>query len=129
MVDQVSMERGGRLAELTILDWIGLVVVVPAVVFLLAAPLVVTPGFAEMFASFGSDSSLPAITRLVMSWWLPPVLAVVPVALVLAAITGRRSLGTRRLLGVVAFLCGAAGAALYLVGMYAPVYAIAGAVR
>jgi hypothetical protein len=128
MADRASTGRGG-LAELAVLDWIGLVVVAPSVVFLLAAPLVVTPAFAAMFADFGSSSSLPAITRLAMSWWLPPVLAGVPLALVLAALTGRRPLGARRLLGVVAFLSGAAGAALYLVGMYAPVYAIAGAIR
>jgi hypothetical protein len=48
MMEPVRTERGGRLAELTVLDWIGLVVVVPAVMFLLAAPLVVTPAFAEI---------------------------------------------------------------------------------
>lgn len=125
-----NTERGGRtLAELTVLDWNGLVFVVPPVVLLLIASPVVTPAFAEMFASFGPESGLPAITRLVMSWWLPPLLAAVPLALVIAAATGRRPIGTRRLLGVAAFLCGAAGAALYLVGMYAPIYAIAGSVQ
>lgn len=122
-------ERDGRLAQLTVLDWIGLVSVAPAVAFLLAAPLVVTPAFAELFANFGSDSNVPAITRLVMAWWLPPALALVPAALVIAAISGQRALARRRLLGVAAFLCGAAGVALYLVGMYAPIFAIAGAVR
>ena len=70
--------------------------------FLLAAPLVVTPTFAATFANFGSESNLPAITRLVMSWWLPPVLAVVPVALVLAASTVRCSPATCYHGGVVA---------------------------
>jgi hypothetical protein len=120
---------GGPVAKLTILDWIGLAMIVPFVVALLAAPLVVTPAFASMFAEFGSEGALPAITQLVMSWWVPTALALVPIGLTIAAITGHRSLGVRRLLGVTAFLAGLGGCVFYLVGLYAPIFEIAGAVR
>jgi hypothetical protein len=58
-----------------------------------------------------------------------PLLALVPIALALAAVTGRRALAVRRLFGVTAFLAAVGGAVGYFVGLYAPILTLAGSIQ
>jgi hypothetical protein len=83
--------------------------------------------FAAMFEDFGSLSELPLLTRLATTTWFPLLLAAT-VAGMLGVGFGRRAPARRYwLLGAV--VLGAAGFALCLVGVYLPIFAIAGAIK
>lgn len=109
----------------SVLDWIGLLLTLPGVLVLLAAPVTVTPPFREMFSQFGSEELLPAITRLVMAPWCPPVMALGPLVLAGLSASSRFPIGKRRVFGVAAFFLVLAGAAVYLAGLYWPMYVLA----
>lgn len=112
----------------TVLDWIGLLLTLPGVLALLTAPIAITPPFREMFINFGSEASLPGITRLVMKPWCPPLMALMPLVLAGLSASSRFSLGTRRLFGVAAFFIVLIEAAVYLAGLYWPIYDLAGSI-
>ena len=119
------MESGRE--GLTALDWIGLVVAFLAASFCLAFPVAVLPTFAKMFQDFGG--TLPALTRLMFTGWLPALLGLAPLAPLALALDSKRPVGARRALIVGAFVLALAADAVCLGAMYLPIFELAGNVR
>jgi hypothetical protein len=111
------------------LDWLGLIaaaLVVAAVGLYL--PLIVRPRFVAMFADFGGP--LPLVTRLVVRPWFLPLVATVPAALLVVAVVRRASRpSVRRGLVVAAFALALVQGAFSVWALYAPIFALADAVR
>ena len=127
MTDAVAAtapERGRM--DLTALDWIGAVVAGLGVLFLFQFPLM-SAHFAKMFADFGGE--LPAVTRLGLTLWFPMILGAMPLVWLVAALGPWFRLGVRRALIVFAFVEGLASAAFCLYAMYAPIFALAAAIK
>ncbi len=114
--------------ELTALDWIAVVLSGLLALSLVTLPLAVAPAFAAMFRDFGGP--LPAVTRLVLQPWLAPALSLAPVGLLAAALSRpHASLRERRVLIVAAFVLGLGAGAFCLCSLYAPIFALAGAIK
>lgn len=114
--------------SLTVLDWIGVAVAASSGVGLATFP-VVGQRFATMFDDLGPRAALPLLTRLVLTTWFPLGLALFVVVAIAIGLRGARALAARRAWIVGAFLVGAAGFATCFVGVYMPVFALAGAIK
>lgn len=111
----------------TVLDWLGTVVAGFSALALAMFPIT-GRSFAGMFNDLGSRAELPLLTRLATTTWFP-LLLVIPVVTTLAlGLRGRHALSTRRLWIVSAFLLGGVSFAVCLVGVYLPIFSIAGAI-
>jgi type II secretory pathway component PulF len=113
--------------DLTALDWIAAILDIVVGFSLLAVPFAVTPAFLSMFEEFGGQ--LPAITLFVARSWFPIASGFLVLALTGAGLFSRMPLKTRRALLVAAFFIGLILGAVYLWGMYAPVFELAGAIQ
>jgi len=111
----------------TILDWIGALVTGGSVFGLVGFPLVGST-YVGMYEDFGASASLPLLTRLVISGWFPPLLAATAAAPLALGLRPSRPLAQRRLWVVGAFLLGWGALGLCVVGLYLPIFALAGAV-
>lgn len=113
----------------TVLDWIGVAVVCKTIIALASLPPYLAPRFKQMFAEFGE--TLPALTRWITSYpWLGPLVALVPESLVAAGLAAPPlSLGNRRWLLVVAFLVAGGALALFVFGLYMPIFELAGSIK
>lgn len=111
------------------LDWIGLVVVLLLNGFLVTWPALIAPTYRAMFSEFATE--LPLFTRLALSLWLPLGFVALSVGLVTAAALLRTNLGigNRRALAVLAFVVALAGVATCIVGVYLPIFQLAGAIE
>ncbi len=115
-------------AEFTVLDWIGLVVVLLPVSFLLTWPWLLAPSYRLMFSEFGSE--LPLLTQLVLSPWPPLAFAVISVGLVAGATLLRgASIGNRCALAVAAFVVALVGVAMCFLGVYLPIFQLANSIE
>ncbi len=125
----MNAAEDGASSELTALDWIAVVLAGLLALSLVAFPLAVTPAFAAMFRDFGGP--LPWLTRLVLRPWLAPALALAPAGLLALGLGPRAaaSIGQRRALVVAAFVLGLGAVALCLLALYAPIFALAGAIK
>ena len=85
--------------------------------------------FAGMFEDMGSRATLPLLTRLATSAWFPLVLALPVAAFLVFGRQACRPLQRRRAWVVGAFVLGGFAFGLCLVGVYLPVFAVAGAVK
>ena len=113
---------------LSILDWIGIVLTVPATLTLFVFPIAIAPSYLSMFADFGGE--LPAITRLVLSPWFTPMLGLIPVGLLIGAWrAGLDRIGVLRALVVAAFVSGMVGVAFTWIALYQPMSAMADAIQ
>ena len=115
------------LSALSALDWIAVVLVGMGAMFCAAFPFGLGPAYAAMFRDFGSE--LPAITELALSTWFPLTLAAAPAGALALALGVRLPLGTRRLVIVLGFLLSLAAIGVCLVAVYAPIFALARAVK
>lgn len=114
--------------DLTALDRIGVALVAAAALVLFDLPLHVLPAFRGMFRDFGG--SLPAVTTLVPSPWFAPALAVAPLGLGLAAVVPPvLRLESRRRFIVAAFVADVAVIGFCIVGLYMPIFEMAGNIR
>jgi len=113
--------------DLTALDWIAAIMDITLGLALLAVPFAVTPAFIAMFEDFGGR--LPGITLFVARSWFPLSSGFLVLALAGAGLFSRTPLKTRRALLVAAFFIGLVLGAVYLWGMYAPVFELAGAIQ
>ena len=113
--------------DLTALDWIAAILDMVTGLALLAAPFAVTPAFMSMFEEFGGQ--LPGITLFVARSWFPIAAGFLVLALTGAGLFSRTPLKTHRALLVAAFFIGLVMGAVYLWGMYAPVFELAGAIQ
>jgi hypothetical protein len=110
------------------LDWLGALVAGFSVVSLVVFPLA-GRSFARMFDDFGSRENLPLLTQWATSPWGPIALAI-PTGVALAFGLGASApLRRRRAWIVGAVLLGCASCALCLVGLYLPIFVLAGAIR
>ena len=112
----------------TVLDWLGTVVAGFSAVGLLLFP-VAGRSFGSMFRDLGSGSHLPTLTTLAISGWFPMLLGLLVGTGVVVGVRPTVPLARRRILIVGAFVLGGIGFGLCLVGVYLPIFAIAGAVR
>jgi hypothetical protein len=125
---EIMNARARSVPDFTILDWIGTVVAGLFGLGLLAFPLVARH-FAAMFRDLGSSNHLAGLTSLVVSTWFPMLLGLVVVTGITAGVRNTLPLAKRRALIVGAFIFGAVGFGVCLVGLYLPIFAIADAVR
>ncbi len=96
---------------------------------ILAFPFLVAPSFAAMFRDFGGFNSLPALTKLVLTRWFPLTLgATAAIGPVLACVPSIPAVHRRWVL-VASFVFGCAAMGVCVVGMYAPIFALAGAIK
>lgn len=112
--------------DLTALDWIAATLDIAVGFTLLAVPFAVTPAFISMFEEFGGQ--LPGITLFVARSWYPLASGFLVLALTGAGLFSRMPLKTRRALLVAAFFIGLVLGAVYLWGMHAPIFELAGAI-
>jgi hypothetical protein len=113
------------LARLSVLDWIGVVIVGGSALLGLAVPLLVAPMFRRLSASLGgTDGSLAAR---VLQGWTPALLGMLPLVLVLYAVAVPQPLARRRVVLVVAFALTTAVGAVLLFALYGTLFSLAGA--
>lgn len=99
------------------------------IVALLLLSQQVAPAQAEMFLSFGAVE-LPWVTRLVLDGWFPAGIAILATFLLMMSLALRRlSLSRKRGLIVAAFVVAFLGAVATLIGLYLPIFAVAGAIQ
>jgi hypothetical protein len=125
---EVSVAQAPRVAqELTALDWIGAAVASLGSVFCLQFPFLAAPWFKKMFADLGGE--LPGITHLGLTLWFPLILGFLPALALALAGAPRATLGIRRALILGAFFMSILSSGVCLYAMYAPIFALAGAIK
>jgi len=112
------------LGRLSVLDWIGVVLVASSGLLSLVVPFTLGPIFRHLSESLGAP---PGSSPGLLQGWLPVTLGVAPLALVVWALGVRQSLGRRRLLLVVAFALTVLAGAVSLVAVYGALFRMAGA--
>lgn len=110
--------------SLTGLDIVALAVSAISLLLIVACTFMVLPHFASMFADFGGE--LPAVTRLVLTPWFPPAMGLIAPAIAAEAIA-RHQARTERL--IVAIVLAVALPTLGLIGLYLPIFTIAGSIK
>lgn len=119
-------ETRSSLEAFSILDWLGLVCTGTAALGLFVFP-VYAGSFLEMYAEFG-DVALPTLTWAVTRAWVPPALAIAPLALLVYGLRAEAAIVRRRLSIVGAFMLSWALVGICLWGVYLPIFELAGAV-
>lgn len=109
-------------------DIIGAVLAATPIVVLLVFPLLWGRAFARLFDDLGA-AKLPLLTRIATSWWAPLAGAIAAGALLGASLRPGARTSTRRWLVVGSFLVGAACMAALFVGLYLPLFALAGNIK
>jgi hypothetical protein len=113
------------LSRLSLLDWIGVLVVATSGLFGMAVPLVIAPMFRQLGESLGVPaSSLPTA---VLQGWVPVLLGLLPLALLLYGLVVRQGVGRRRLFLVLAFLLTIVESVVFLFALYGTLFAAAAA--
>lgn len=121
------MDDSRGTGSITVVDGIGLVFGLFGFAWSVVAVLVVAPKFAEMFADFGGE--LPAFTKLCLSPWFPFALGLMPLAVSGVGIATNAPRGSRVIFMAVAILLTLATPAVFLIGMYLPIFGISEAIR
>jgi hypothetical protein len=115
--------------ELSALDGIAVVITGLQAAFLFVFPWLVGRSFQNMFADFGMASPLPLLTRLALTVWFPMTLgATTATGPVLGAIPAVPLTIRRRAL-IAAFVFGCAAIGACLVGLYLPIFDLAGKIK
>jgi hypothetical protein len=109
-------------------DIIGAVLAATPIVVLLLFPLLWGRAFARLFDDLGA-AKLPLLTRVATSWWAPLTGAIGAGALLGASLRRGVRMGTRRWLVVGSFFVGAACMVALFVGLYLPLFALAGSIK
>lgn len=113
-------------SSFTVLDWIGALFAGLAIAVLFSISLYVSR-FRAMYADFG-DVALPALTAIVTQPYVPPLLAL-GAALPLANAFRRTPLRSRRVSVAAAFVLACGFLAVCAIGLYMPIFEIAGSIR
>ncbi len=114
-------------SRVTVFEVIGFTVSGLGMLWAIAAAVRVQPAFAKMFTSFGSE--LPLFTQLCLRPWFPIVLALFAPAITGLGIAIGSSTTARALTMGAAVLLTLGLPALFLIGMYLPIFAIAEAIK
>jgi hypothetical protein len=110
------------LTRLTVLDWVGILLVTASGAFGLAFPLLVAPVFRRMTEQLHATPS--ALGGVLLGGWLPLLLGALPLGLVGLAVGMPQTLGRRRVLLVLAFALTVLEAAVLLAGMYGLMFTV-----
>jgi hypothetical protein len=113
------------LSRLSVLDWIGVLVVGGSGVLGLIVPALIAPMFRRLSESLGATGPSPAAW--VLQGWVPVSLAVLPLAVLALALAIPQPLMRRRMLLVLAFALTVFAAGALLVALYGTIFAMAGA--
>jgi hypothetical protein len=112
------------LTRLSLLDWIGVVLVASSGVLSLVVPFTLAPMFRRLSESLGAP---PGTGVGLLQGWIPAVLGVAPLVLVGWALGVRQSLTRRRLILVVAFALTVLAGAVSLFALYGALFSMAAA--
>ena len=112
------------LARLSVLDWIGVLVVGVSGMFGLAVPLVVAPMFRRLSESLGATDASLAST--VLQGWVPLALGLLPLVVLAAALLVPLPLMPRRVLLLLAFALTVVAGGVLLLALYGTLFAFAG---
>ena len=104
------------LSQLTVFDWVGVLLVASSGLFGVAFPLLVAPLFRRMMEQLAARPA--GLGGMLLGGWVPALLGLFPLGLVVVALAVRQSIGRRRLLLVLAFALTIVEAVVLLVGMY-----------
>jgi hypothetical protein len=113
------------LSRLSLLDWIGVLVVGGSGVLGLIIPALIAPMFRRLSESLGATG--PSLAAWVLQGWVPVSLAVLPLAVLALALAIPQPLMRRRMLLVLAFALTVVAAGALLVALYGTIFAMAGA--
>ncbi|HSP20012.1 MAG TPA: hypothetical protein VLQ79_10875 [Myxococcaceae bacterium] len=113
------------LARLSLLDWIGVLVVGGSGAFGLLVPVLIAPMFRRLSDSLGSTG--PSLASWVLQGWVPASIAVLPLAVLACALAVPRSVMRRRLLLLLAFALTVFATAVLLFALYGTLFSLAGA--
>ena len=113
------------LTRLSVLDWIGVLVVGGSGLLSLLVPLLVVPIFRRLSESLGATA--PSLASSVLQGWTPVALGLFPLVLVAYALGVRQPLIRRRLLLVLAFAVTVLASAVLLIALYGTLFNMAGA--
>jgi len=113
------------LSRLSLLDWIGVLVVAGSGAFGLLVPALVAPMFRRLSESLGATG--PSFASWVLQGWVPVSLAVLPLAVLTFALAVPQPLMRRRMLLLLAFALTVLAAAALLFALYGTLFSIAGA--
>jgi|GEM_PF-446310 hypothetical protein len=117
--DDTSLNR------LSVLDWIGVLLVAASALVSLVVPIVVAPMFGRLSESLGSPPPSPG--RWLLQGWVPVALGVGPLVLVGYALAVRQSIIRRRVLLVLAFALTVLAGVVFLFALYTTLFSMAGA--
>ena len=113
------------LSRLSVLDWIGVLVVAGSGVLGLIVPALIAPMFRRLSESLGATG--PSLAAWVLQGWVPGSLALLPLAVLVLALAIPQPLMRRRMLLVLAFALTVVAAGALLVALYGTIFAMAGA--
>ena len=113
------------LSRLSLLDWIGVLVVAGSGVLGLIVPALLAPMFRRLSESLGATG--PSLAAWVLRGWVPVSLAMLPLAVLAVALAVPQPLMRRRMLLVLAFALTVVAAGALLVALYGTIFAMAGA--
>jgi hypothetical protein len=121
------MSESQAIQKLTILDWVGITFVIFQIIGLFAFPKLAL-AFKDMFTDFGGP--LPLLTRVVIKPWFSILVGIVCSGVFLLQLLDpiKSRIGRRRTVIVLSFLVALAGYAICIVGLYLPIFKIAGSI-
>jgi hypothetical protein len=108
--DSTSLQR------LTVLDWLGVLLVGASGLLGIAFPLLVLPLFRRVTEQLAARPT--GLAGAMLGGWLPTILGALPLGLLVVALAVRQGLGRRRLLLVLAFALTVIEAVVLLAGTY-----------
>jgi len=113
------------LSRLSVLDWIGVLIVAASGAITLLFPLFIGPMFGRLASSLGATG--PSVGSWLLQGWVPLLLGVLPLTLVAYALVVPHPLLRRRLLLVIAFALTILASVVLLFAVYGALFAMAGA--
>jgi len=113
------------LSQLSVLDWIGVLIVAASGVITLLFPLFIGPMFGRLATSLGATA--PSTGSWLLQGWVPLLLGVLPLALVAYALAVPLPLLRRRLLLAAAFALTILASVVLLFAVYGALFSMAGA--
>jgi hypothetical protein len=111
--------------KLGALDWLLAGTTVALGIVLVAAPVALTPSLSSLYALHGALESSSTLSRLMMTPWIPPLMAALPMAVAIYSTVTRMTLRRRRAVLVVALLFSIVAAVLFTRGLVAPILSVA----
>lgn len=115
--------------QLSSLDWMLAGSTVALGIVLIAAPVALTPSLSSLYGMYGALEARSTFSRLMMSPWLPPLMAVVPMVVAIYSTVTYLTPWRRRAVLVVTLLLALFAAALFVQGLVSPIFAIADGVQ